>query len=254
MVDSVAEAVSRADIIFVCLGVDASVRETIESAVQGDVKGKLFVDCSTIHPDTTSMISKVVEAQGAHFVACPVFGAPAMANSGQLICVVAGPAEQTKKVFPYCEGVMGRANIDFSDQAPSKATLLKIIGNTFILSMVTTLSEGHVMAEKTGLGEDNLHKFIELLFPGPFAAYSTRMREGDYYKRDAPLFGVDLAMKDAGHAMNLAKEAGTSMKIAEIANEYLKINKDHMGEKGDIAGVYGAKRKENGLEFENKGK
>lgn len=79
---------------------------------------------------------------------------------------------------------MGRTEIDFSDQKPSKATLLKVVGNSFILQMVEALSEGHTVAEKTELGSDNLHKFIETLFPGPYTAYSKRMMEGDYYKRD----------------------------------------------------------------------
>jgi 3-hydroxyisobutyrate dehydrogenase-like beta-hydroxyacid dehydrogenase len=62
--------------------------------------------------------------------------------------------------------------------------LLKIIGNTFVLSMVETLAEGHVLAEKTGLGAEMLHKFIETMFPGPYTAYSNRMLSGDYYKRE----------------------------------------------------------------------
>ena len=79
---------------------------------------------------------------------------------------------------------MGRAEIDFSDQPQGKATLLKIIGNTFILNMVETLSEGHTLAEKSGLGGENLHNFIETMFPGPYTAYSGRMMAGDYYKRE----------------------------------------------------------------------
>ena len=79
---------------------------------------------------------------------------------------------------------MGRADIDFSDQIPAKASQLKIIGNTFILNMIECVSEGHTLAEKSGLGSDNLHQFIENLFPGVYAAYSTRMMGGDYYKRD----------------------------------------------------------------------
>ena len=78
---SVEDAVSKADIIFICLGEDPSVQAAVETAISStSVKGKLFVDCSTIHPDTTSMLSKALEAQGASFVACPVFGAPAMAG------------------------------------------------------------------------------------------------------------------------------------------------------------------------------
>lgn len=111
-----------------------------------------------------------------------------MADNGQLVCVLAGPASAVERVKPYCKGVMGRANVDFSNQPQGKATLLKIIGNTFILNMIETLSEGHTLAEKSGLGNDNLHQFIETMFPGPYTAYSTRMLGGDYYKRDEVCF------------------------------------------------------------------
>jgi len=147
--------------------------------------------------------------------------------------------------------VMGRAIIDFSDQSPGKATLLKIVGNTFVLNMVESLSEGHVLAEKSGLGTDNLHQFISALFPGPYAAYSTRMTTGDYYKREEPLFAVDLARKDARHAMALAKSNGIRLGDVEVADRHLKDVKDHMGERGDISSIYGAVRKEAGLKFEN---
>src|SRR2546423_460332 len=248
---SIDEAVAKADISFNRPGDDAAINENVEKILKGNVKGKLIVDCSTVHPDTTAMTAKAIEAHGGKFVACPVFGAPAMAEGGQLICVLAGPKEEVEKVLPYCKGVMGRANIDFGGQPPEKATLLKVIGNTFILSMVETISEGHVVAEKTGLGVQGLHQFIEAIFPGPYVAYSNRMQSGDYYKREEPLFSVDLAMKDASHAQSLANKADVHMKNVEVANEYLKAVKEHMGTRGDIAGIYGAKRMEAGLKFEN---
>ena len=187
---SLEEAVAKADIVFTCLGDDAAIMDVIviNNALKGDVKGKTFVDCSTVHPDTTNMLAERVQSREGEFVACPVFGAPAMAEGGQLVCVLAGPASAVEKVKPYCKGVMGRANIDFSDQKQGKATLLKIIGNTFILNMVETISEGHTMAEQTGLGNKDLHQFVETMFPGPYVAYSNRMMAGDYYKRDEVRF------------------------------------------------------------------
>ena len=68
---SIQEAVSASDIIFTCLGDDAAITDTITTAVKGEVRGKLFVDCSTVHPDTTNMLAKAIEAQEADFVACP---------------------------------------------------------------------------------------------------------------------------------------------------------------------------------------
>src|SRR5947199_8686849 len=99
---------------------------------------------------------------------------------------------------------------------------MKVIGNTFILSMVETISEGHVVAEKTGLGVQGLHQFIEAIFSGPYVAYSNRMQSGDYYKREEPLFSVDLAIKDASHAQSLANIADVHMKNVKVSKEYLK--------------------------------
>lgn len=178
------EAVASADIVFTCVGDDKAINETVDSILKSDFKGKLIVDCSTVHPDTTDALAKTITGKGAHFVACPVFGAPAMADNGQLVCVLAGPKEDVEKVKPYTKGVMGRAIIDYSDQPAGTATKMKIIGNTFVLQMVEALSEGHVVAEKTGLGSENLHQFITEMFPAPYAAYSTRMMKNDHTREE----------------------------------------------------------------------
>lgn len=70
---TIAEAVKPAEIIFVCLGDDPAVQGAIEEAVKtpGGIRGKLFCDCSTIHPDTTNEIAKRLTGEGAQFVACP---------------------------------------------------------------------------------------------------------------------------------------------------------------------------------------
>nr|POF00970.1 putative oxidoreductase [Quercus suber] len=250
---TIANAVANADIIFTCVGDDAAIEQTIASAldVPASTPDKLFVDCSTVHPDTTDKLAASITAAGASFVACPVFGAPAMADAGQLVCVLAGPAAAVARVRPFCKGVMGKAELDFSDQPHGAATRLKVVGNTLILAMVEALSEGLVLAETSGLGTDNLHRFLEVMFPGPYTAYSTRMREGDYHKREEPLFAAKLAGKDARHAMALAQGGGATMKGLAVADQHLKEVVEHMGDRGDIASIYGAVRKENGLKFEN---
>ena len=68
---SIQETVSKADVISTCLGDDAAIQETVAVALQENVEDKIFVDCSTIHPNTTNELAKVIEAHGAHFVTCP---------------------------------------------------------------------------------------------------------------------------------------------------------------------------------------
>ena len=66
-----------------------------------------------------------------------------------------------------------------------------------------------------------------------------------------PLFAVDLARKDVGHALSLAKDSGAKMRSLEVADSHLAMVKEHMGARGDIAGIYGAVRQASGLKFEN---
>jgi 3-hydroxyisobutyrate dehydrogenase-like beta-hydroxyacid dehydrogenase len=249
---SLADGIAKADIILYCLTNDSVVEEVLGDAVKASVKGKLFVDSSTIHPDTTARVAKLVTSQGAEFVAAPVFGAPAMADSGQLIAMLAGPKSAVEKARPYYKGVMARAEIDMTGEPQEKASLLKIVGNTFILNMVEQLSEGHVLAEKSGLGTAYLHQFIENMFAAPYSAYSNRLLSGDYYKREEPLMSVDNARKDAGHALNLAKKTGVKLPNTETVDAHLAAAaKERGGAKADLASVYGAVREDGGLAFEN---
>lgn len=66
---------------------------------------------------------------------------------------------------------------------PDQARISLIFMTVFILNMIESIAEGLVLAEKSGLGTDNLHKFIEEIFPGPYTIYSRRMITGDYYDR-----------------------------------------------------------------------
>ncbi|PYI01105.1 6-phosphogluconate dehydrogenase-like protein NAD-binding protein [Aspergillus sclerotiicarbonarius CBS 121057] len=250
---TISEAVTKSDIIFTCVGDDAAIQSIIDASIaSGSLQNKLFVDLSTVHPDTTTSISTKLQSHGASFVASPVFGAPPMAAAGLVIPVLAGPRSAVDQVKPYTTGVIAKSIVDFSDQPPAKASQLKILGNTFVLGMVESIAEGLVVADKCSLGTDALHQFFEAVFPGPYVAYSARMRSGDYHERAEPLFAVDLARKDARHALDLAAKSGATMKGVELADAYMAKVKEHMGTRGDVAGMYGAVRQEAGLEFENK--
>lgn len=249
--DNLEAGVTQADVIFVCLANDKAVTDTVDAIVgAGDVRGKLVVDCSTIHPDTTDAVAEALTSRGAELVACPVFGAPPMADSGNLVPVPAGPRAAVDRLRPFLEGVTSRAVIDMAGEPYRKASTLKLVGNTFILNMVEQVAEGHVLAEKSGLGTQYTHRFIELLLPGIYPPYSNRMLSGDYWKREEPLFHVDLARKDAGHALKIARASGANVPNVETADRHLEMVQKHTG-KGDIAGIYGAVRQDAGLKFEN---
>jgi 3-hydroxyisobutyrate dehydrogenase-like beta-hydroxyacid dehydrogenase len=156
----------------------------------GSIRGKTFVDTSTVHPDTVTHCSEKLTDAGASFIASPVFGASAMAASGKLIFALAGPKAATDLVKPLVLNVMGRSIIDLGEDV-SKSSMLKIAGwsflfsvpvmysnlsirNVIVIGLMEVISEVQVFAEKIGLGTEVMEKMIADMF-GPVAeSYSNR--------------------------------------------------------------------------------
>lgn len=49
---------------------DAVLQETTNEIIKsGDIKNKIYVDCSTVHPDTSAAVSKQITEAGGQFIA-----------------------------------------------------------------------------------------------------------------------------------------------------------------------------------------
>jgi len=249
---SAVEAASMADMICFSVPDDKASLSVLNEILKTDVNGKLIVDFGTNHPDTTKKEALLAKQRGFEFVACPVFGVPARAQAGDLIAVLSGETSAVRRVRSITKGVIGDKEIVLAGEEPSRATQLKVLGNSLILGMVEALAEGFVVAEKCGLGTANLLKMVELMFPGPLTGYANRFETGDYYQHNPPIFSIDLARKDARHALSIAQEAGMTMKNIELTDSYLRVEQELRGSLGELAGIYGAKRLEVGLAYENR--
>lgn len=97
------------------------------STMGNSLKGKIFVDTSTIHPDTSEWAAKRLKEHGATFIAAPVFGASPVAAAGKLIFAVSGPVTVVETIRPLIMNVMGRSIIEMGEDV-RKSSLLKISG------------------------------------------------------------------------------------------------------------------------------
>ena len=99
-----------------------------EALTLDTLEGKVFVDTSTVHPNTSSAVSVRLQQKGAFFIASPVFGASQMAAAGQLIFAMAGPPNIIEdKLRSNIVGVMGKSITNCGEDV-SKSSLLKITG------------------------------------------------------------------------------------------------------------------------------
>ncbi|KAF2266512.1 6-phosphogluconate dehydrogenase-like protein [Lojkania enalia] len=249
--DTLHEVVTKADVIWSCLQDEAAITEAMNEMLNYDVKGKLFVDSSTISPKATNEMATRIISAGAEFVALPVFGEPPMAKLGLLTMIPAGDPGSVSRIMPYLSGVVGRGVVDLSGEEPGKASLLKFIGNVAIFTSMEAVAEMNVFAEKTNLGAHNIQKLLEGLMPvSPHVAYVKHMLSGEYWK-GKPGIEVSKALVLTSQVLNVAKANDVSLKSYEVAVKHLEDVQAHSGPSASILGIYGAVREESGLPFEN---
>jgi 3-hydroxyisobutyrate dehydrogenase-like beta-hydroxyacid dehydrogenase len=174
-----------------------------------------------------------------------------VAEAGKLIFVTAGPAPAVEKIKPYIKGVMGRSLIEMGEDV-TRSSLLKIAGNICVVSFMEVIAEAHVFAEKTGLGSAILEQALGDMFGPVVESYSKRMTTGIYAPGpgDKAGFDVALSIKDARHAINCAKAAGTRLEVSEVALKNMEAApKLQPGKPLDSSSMYGTIRAESGLDF-----
>lgn len=117
------------------------------------------------------------------------------------------------------------------------------------------VAETHVFAEKTGLGNGPVESLIEQQY-GPLAlSMSKRLTTGAYMpaKEQRPWSDLNLALKDVGHGIDCAREAGAELPVGQVVQKHLQEAKEVSEAEGrplDSSSMYGVLRREAGLDFE----
>lgn len=122
-------------------------------------------------------------------------------------------------------------------------------------AMMEVVAEAHVFAEKTGLGSEAMESLVEQQY-GPLAlSMSKRLTTGAYMPAEGerPWSDLNLALKDVGHGIDCATEAGMRLPVGELALGHLHEAKVFSGERNrplDSSSMYGVLRRQAGLPFE----
>src|SRR5579864_8726828 len=84
------ELASRVDVVITILTDAKAVGDVYEGSsglVAGNVTGKLFIEMSTVQPETEVALAKTIGAKGASLVECPIGGTVGPALQGRLLGV-----------------------------------------------------------------------------------------------------------------------------------------------------------------------
>jgi 3-hydroxyisobutyrate dehydrogenase len=106
-----AELAAHVEIVLTILTDAAAIDAMYDGAhglLSGDVRGKLFVDMSTVRPETEVALAAKVTAKGAAFIECPVGGTIGPAKEGRLLGFVGGEAGDVARAKPVLDQMCRR--------------------------------------------------------------------------------------------------------------------------------------------------
>jgi 3-hydroxyisobutyrate dehydrogenase len=108
---SARELASTSDLVITMLtdapAIDAAYHGA-SGLLAGEVRGKLFVDMSTVRPEVERALAARVRARGAALIDCPVGGTVGPAKEGKLFGFVGGDADDVARAKPVLDQLCRR--------------------------------------------------------------------------------------------------------------------------------------------------
>lgn len=213
-----AELASRSDVIITILTDSPAIDSVFHGPsglLSGDVRGKLFIEMSTVQPHTEVALAEKARAKGAAFVECPVGGTTGPARQGKLIGLAGGSNEDFARAKPILEQLCRRVEHCGGIGAGSS---MKLTINLPL--MIYWQALGEALAVSRHLGFDHA-RMMDLLADtsggtnaiknrGPALA---KMLGGDL--SGAVTFNLDDARKDLRTMLAEAKSRGVELPLIE---------------------------------------
>src|SRR5256712_6834592 len=144
---------------------DAAALESVYGQLlAGDVKGKLFIEMSTVRPETEKRLAEKVKAKGAAFVECPVGGTVGPAKEGKLFGFAGGEAADVARARPLLDEMCRR--VEHVGPVGAGAAM-KLAINLPLLVFWQALGEGLSLCEPLGLDPARLMDIFADTSGGP---------------------------------------------------------------------------------------
>lgn len=195
----------------------------------GDVKGKLFVEMSTVRPETERALAEKVRAQGAAMVECPVGGTTGPAREGKLFGFVGATDADFVRAKPLLEQLCRR--IEHVGPVGAGASM-KLAINLPLLVYWQALGEALSLARPLGLEPARIMDIFADTSGAPnmlknrAAAIATQLGGGDV----APSVEIDVMRKDLRTMVEEALALGVELPVTARALEcFDRASRDGLG-------------------------
>jgi 3-hydroxyisobutyrate dehydrogenase len=184
----------------------------------GDVKGKLFIEMSTVRPETERALAEKVRAKGAAIVECPVGGTTGPAREGKLFGFAGGTDTDFARAKPLLEQMCRR--IEHVGPVGAGASM-KLAINLPLLVYWQALGEALSLARPLGLEPARVMDILADTSGAPnmlknrAASIATQLAGGNV----TPTVEIDNVRKDLRTMVDEARALGVVLPVASRALE-----------------------------------
>jgi len=184
----------------------------------GDVKGKLFIEMSTVRPDTERALAAKVRAKGAAIVECPVGGTTGPAREGKLFGFAGATDTDFARAKPLLEQMCRR--IEHVGPVGAGASM-KLAINLPLLVYWQALGEALSLARPLGLEPARIMDIFTDTSGAPnmlknrAASIATQLAGGNV----PPTVEVDVIRKDLRTMIDEGRALGVALPVASRALE-----------------------------------
>ncbi len=200
--------------IIISILTDASAIEAVYSKLlAGDVRRKLFIEMSTVRPETERRLAEKVRPKGAAFVECPVGGTVGPAKDGKLFGFAGGEAADVARARPLLDQMCRR--VEHVGPVGAGAAM-KLAINLPLMVFWQAFGEALSLCEPLGIDPARLMDIFADTSGGP-----------NVLKVRGPAIAAALAGKDPGRATfnvdSMRKDLRTMLEEARALGRELPV-------------------------------
>ena len=218
-----AEVAQASSVIVTAVSDDQAMRaifaEQDETSLLAYAHNRLFINCATLSPNVHRDIERLVTARGGASIEACMAGSITQARQGTLYLMCGGTQDVFDRARPVLDA-MGKT-VRYIGQA-GEAAAVKALVNMVMNSNTAALAEGLGLGEALGIDLTLLRD----LFSQTGAASRVLETDGEdmQYRAHECYFSAAHAAKDSAIALDLAKETGLSLPVAQATlSQYRRV-------------------------------
>lgn len=235
--DSPRAAAQAADVVLTMVSNDAAL-EAVASGDDGILAGlrpgKTWVELSTTSPEGIRDLEKRVRETGAELIDGAILGSSVTVENGQALVLLGGDPASCERLTVLLKPF---GNVKRVGDA-GHAKVMKIALNLNLPVQVLALSEGMLLAEKSGIDRQTA---LDVMLGGVVASPMLKYRAPFIMEMpQRPRFDVTMMQKDVTLALDLGRELQVPLPTTAAADEMLTVANAQGLSRYDFAAIFHA--------------